>query len=556
MTRSEILYLLPYLGSLALSLGILYYAWQRRQVKGVNAYVWYVAGQALWVFGFIFELLSLEMAGKIFWDGFQWLAGLFYVVAFPVFAVQYSEHPVKNPRRLFRLSFVVPVLFTILLMTDNIHHLIYANPRLIPETPFPELTYGFTWLIYGYALYSYAIMFWGTGLLLRRFFRTHDLYRTQTAIIIFGFLIPIFGTILTLFGIQIAPQRDATPFTSVIANLVIAWGLFRYKLFEVVPIGRDKLFEAMVDPVVILDNQHMVVDINSAMLALLNQRAEDVIAQPAKQVFNDFPIPIKLYTHVSYARTEATFEVRGKDVYYEMTVWPLYNSNKEMTGRIYISHDITALKELERELRDLNQDLEYRVRLRTQELAEAYDTTLEGWAKALELRDKETEGHSRRVTETTVAVARAMDIPEDEVEDIRRGAILHDIGKMGIPDEILRKQGSLTDEERQIVMKHPDTAFDLLKQVPFLKGALDIPYCHHEKWDGSGYPRGLKRFEIPLSARIFAVADVWDALSSDRPYRKAWNKEQVAQYLINESGTHFDPHVVNKFLGMMEKGEI
>ncbi len=473
-----------------------------------------------------------------------------------MFAVQYSEHPIKDPRRLLGLSFVVPVVFTILIMTDSIHHLVYSSPRLIPETPFAELTYDFTWLIYGYALYSYVTIFWGTGLLLRRLFRTHNLYRTQTAIIIFGFLLPIFGTILALFDIQITPQRDATPFTSAIANLVIAWGLFRYKLFEVVPIGRDKLFEAMVDPVVILDNQHMVVDINSAMLALLNQRAEDVIGQPAKQVFNDFPIPIKLYTHVSYARTEATFDVRGKDVYYEMTVWPLYDSNKEMTGRIYISHDITALKELERELRELNLELEHRVRLRTQELAEAYDTTLEGWAKALELRDKETEGHSRRVTETTIAVARAMGIPEEEVDNIRRGAILHDIGKMGIPDDILRKQGSLTDGERQIVMKHPDTAFDLLKQIPFLKGAIDIPHCHHEKWDGSGYPRGLKKFEIPLSARIFAVADVWDALSSDRPYREAWDRERVAQYLINESGKHFDPHVVNKFLEMMEKGGI
>jgi putative nucleotidyltransferase with HDIG domain len=273
-------------------------------------------------------------------------------------------------------------------------------------------------------------------------------------------------------------------------------------------------------------------------------------------VFDQFPIPIKLYTHVSYARTETTFEIGGRDVYYEMTVWPLYDAQKQMTGRIYISHDITALKELERELRELNLDLESRVRLRTRELAEAYDTTLEGWAKALELRDKETEGHSRRVTETTVAVARAMGVPEEEVEHIRRGAILHDIGKMGIPDEILRKEGSLTDEEREIVHKHPDTAYELLKQIPFLENALDIPYCHHEKWNGSGYPRGLKGREIPFSARIFAVADVWDALTSNRPYRKAWGKEQVSHYLMNESGKHFDPRVVNIFLSLLEKGEI
>jgi putative nucleotidyltransferase with HDIG domain len=189
-------------------------------------------------------------------------------------------------------------------------------------------------------------------------------------------------------------------------------------------------------------------------------------------------------------------------------------------------------------------------------LAEAYDTTLEGWAKALELRDKETEGHSRRVTETTLTVARAMGLSEDELIQVRRGSILHDIGKMGIPDQILRKPGPLTEEERQVVLKHPETAYNLLRQIPYLEKALEIPYCHHEKWDGSGYPRGLKGEEIPLPARIFAIVDVWDALLSDRPYRKAWHKEKIIQYLIDDSGKHFDPQVLNVFLALVEKGEI
>jgi len=181
-------------------------------------------------------------------------------------------------------------------------------------------------------------------------------------------------------------------------------------------------------------------------------------------------------------------------------------------------------------------------------LAEAYDTTLEGWAKALELRDKETEGHSRRVMDTTLIVARAMGISKEELVDIRRGSLLHDIGKMGIPDEILRKNGPLNEDERKIVMKHPETAYDLLKRIPYLEKALEIPYCHHEKWDGTGYPRGLKAEEIPLSARIFTVVDVWDALSSDRPYRDSWSKEQVKQYLLSEAGKYFDPKVVDIFL--------
>ncbi|MCA2002797.1 MAG: HD-GYP domain-containing protein, partial [Chloroflexi bacterium] len=237
-------------------------------------------------------------------------------------------------------------------------------------------------------------------------------------------------------------------------------------------------------------------------------------------------------------------------------VWPIYNERKEMAGRVYISHDITAQKELERELRKLNAELEDRVRARTWELAEAYDTTLEGWARTLELRDEETEGHSRRVTELTLKIAIALRLSEEEIEHIRRGAILHDIGKMSIPDEILHKPGKLTDEERKIIQQHPVTAYNLLSPIPFLRKALAIPYSHHERWDGTGYPQGLKGEEIPLAARIFAVADVWDALSADRRYNRAWERERIIDYFREQSGKHFDPVVVNTLFKLLEQGEI
>jgi PAS domain S-box-containing protein len=182
------------------------------------------------------------------------------------------------------------------------------------------------------------------------------------------------------------------------------------------------------------------------------------------------------------------------------------------------------------------------------ELTRAYDTTLEGWARALELRDKETEGHSQRVTELTVRLARRMGLSEAELAHIRRGALLHDIGKMGIPDNILLKPGPLTEEEWVIMRRHPDFAYDLLAPVAYLRPALDIPYCHHERWDGSGYPRGLRAEEIPLAARIFAVVDVWDALRYDRPYRAAWPEEQVRERIRELSGTHFDSRVVEVFM--------
>ncbi|MGA9350924.1 MAG: HD domain-containing phosphohydrolase [Anaerolineae bacterium] len=182
------------------------------------------------------------------------------------------------------------------------------------------------------------------------------------------------------------------------------------------------------------------------------------------------------------------------------------------------------------------------------DLVTAYDTTLEGWAKVLELRDIETEGHSQRVTDLTLRLARALGIDGDDLDHFRRGALLHDIGKMAIPDHILLKPGPLTDEEWEIMYQHPIYAVEMLHDIPFLHPALDIPRYHHEKWDGSGYPYGLKGEEIPLAGRIFAVVDVWDALCSDRPYRSAIPAEEARKIIQQESGTHFDPRIVEVFL--------
>lgn len=183
-----------------------------------------------------------------------------------------------------------------------------------------------------------------------------------------------------------------------------------------------------------------------------------------------------------------------------------------------------------------------------QELTQAYDMTLEGWAKALELRDSGTGGHTHRVTEMTVKLAAHLGIFGDTLIHIRRGAMLHDIGKMGIPDNILLKPGKLDDDEWVIMRRHPQYAVDMLWPIEFLRPSLDIPFCHHEKWDGTGYPRGLRGEEIPLSARIFALVDVWDALTSDRPYRKAMPMPEVLAHLRQQSGTHFDPEMVKVFV--------
>jgi putative two-component system response regulator len=187
-------------------------------------------------------------------------------------------------------------------------------------------------------------------------------------------------------------------------------------------------------------------------------------------------------------------------------------------------------------------------RLTNEELAQTHEATLQGWIRALDMRDPSTGAHTRRVTDLTVRLARVMGISGNALSSIRRGALLHDIGKLGVPDHILFKAGPLDDEEWRLMRLHPVYARQMLEPIKFLHAALDIPCFHHEKWDGTGYPSGLKGDQIPQVARIFAVVDVWDAILSKRPYRDAWPKHDARQYILDQSGKHFDPEIAGTFL--------
>jgi PAS domain S-box-containing protein len=243
---------------------------------------------------------------------------------------------------------------------------------------------------------------------------------------------------------------------------------------------------------------------------------------------------------IAKGQTKGVLEVYHRSVHKSETEW--LNLLETLAGRAAIAIDNTQL------FNDLQQS--------NFELTLAYDATIAGWSRAMDLRDKETEGHTQRVTDLTLKLARAMSISESQLTHIRHGALLHDIGKMGVPDNILLKADQLTDEEWEKMRKHPAFAYDMLSSIRYLQPALDIPYCHHEKWDGTGYPRGLKGEEIPITARIFAVADVWDAITSDRPYRKGWSKEEALEYIKEQSGKYFDPQVVEEFLSLISDTSI
>lgn len=239
---------------------------------------------------------------------------------------------------------------------------------------------------------------------------------------------------------------------------------------------------------------------------------------------------------IAKGQVKGVLDLFNRDIFNPTQEW--INFLETLAGQAAIAIDNTTL------LEDLQRS--------NIELTLAYDTTLEGWSRALDLRDRETEGHTQRVVDMTLRMAQISGFDEEKLVHLRRGALLHDIGKMGISDTILLKPGPLTDEEWEEMHKHPTYAYDLLYPIVHLRPAIDIPYCHHEKWDGSGYPRGLKGEQIPLAARIFAVVDVWDALTSDRPYRKAWSAKKALEEIARSSGSHFDPKVVELFQSIIK----
>jgi PAS domain S-box-containing protein/putative nucleotidyltransferase with HDIG domain len=327
--------------------------------------------------------------------------------------------------------------------------------------------------------------------------------------------------------------------------------LNRYRHLNDERVRFEQLFERSPDGIAAVDTNGLIRLANPALVTLtrasdpqvlLGKPLRDLIAIPYQNECDTLLLAAS--ANLAYISRREMTMIRADDTTFpvELTIGAFLWEDHP-TAQVII-RDISERKRAEAAIQSLNADL-----------LDAYNVTLEGWARALDLRDHETEGHSQRVTNLTVQLARSLGLDSEALVNIRRGALLHDIGKMGIPDQILRKPGPLSDEEWVIMRLHPGHAYELLRPISFLQAALEIPYCHHERWDGKGYPRGLRGEEIPLAARIFAVVDVWDALTNDRPYRAALPVDEVFAYMRKQANTHFDPHILDGFLRMMEVPE-
>jgi PAS domain S-box-containing protein len=382
MNREELLYLAPYMVSLLLSLGIFLYAWRHRYIRGADTFTWLAGGQILTFLGFIFELVSTHLEIKIFWDMFQWLTTAFLVILpFLVFTVQFSEHRLRAPSFTWGIILTFLGIFTTLLLTNDIHHLFYSNPRLTTDYPFPELRYDFTLVIYIYLLfYIYGANFYGIDLLLRRAFQSYNVFRLQYLIIAAGFLIPLVFSFFPLIDIQIIPLRDITPFAFTIGNLIVAWGLFRYGLFDIAPIAREQLLENIDDLIIVLDPRNRIVDINKAALTLIGKQRSEIIGRTPEIDLIKGLFHTELLNNRFGQRKEVSTTKEGMTLFFDINVLPILGQKRELIGRMIIARDITKLKTLEASYQTLAEELEERIQKRTEELhdtAERYRTIVE-----------------------------------------------------------------------------------------------------------------------------------------------------------------------------------
>ncbi len=356
--------LIPYFISALISLGIAGFAWQRRQVTGTKPFVVMVLSQALWTIGYICELINPVLPGKIFWDDVQFFASVIWPFSYIMFVMEFSGRQWRRPRLTWGLISIPFLLFSLLIITDSSHHLIRPESFLEPGVPFDNLVYKFSTTVIVIAVYAYGFIFAGIFLLVKSFIQAKNLYRKQIGLVLLGTMFPIVGTLLTFFDVTIIAQRDSTPLTFAISNIVIAWGLYRYGLFDIVPIARDLVVENMSDLVFVLDTQNRFVDINPATEEVIERRNGEVIGKPASKILVNWQHLLPLLDYDDELITDVEVVYEGDMYYFAVKVTPLYDNGGRLNGRLVVARDVTDMKLTEKrlqrytgQLEDANQEL-------------------------------------------------------------------------------------------------------------------------------------------------------------------------------------------------------
>ena len=365
------IHLIPYLASFALSGGISVYAWQRRNVTGAAAFTVYTFIEAITTLFFVFEVISHSLNGKILWDDMQFVGILYTPVVFCVFTYQYAGLEWRHARRVLVALIALATICLLIVLTDHYHHLIRTDARLEQDTPFSVMTYSFTLTFFVIVATGYLELFAAFYILIAFLRRNSVVYRHQVLAVILGLAIPIVGGFLTMIGVKFGANRDTSPFTIAIGNLAVAWGLFRFQLFDLVPVARDRVVESMTDAVVVLDAQTRLVDLNPAAAQILGRSPAEVIGLPAIEVFSAWTDVVAQFEGVEQANADITVEVRGVTRHFHLRLSRLSDRRGSSLGTVIVVRDITEAKQAQEELRRYRDQLEDLVQQRTEELITA-----------------------------------------------------------------------------------------------------------------------------------------------------------------------------------------
>ncbi len=520
---------------------IAYLARRRRPVTGVKAFTLLVLAMAAWTIAYGIELGSVSKELKIFWDQARFLGIVMVPFAWLILTMQYTgAERLVTPRNLL-LLLIEPITIMLFIFTNEFHGLIWSQVSLQSINSFLMLVkipgIGF-WL---HMIYSYILIMIGFVLLIRALFRPSP-YRKQAASLLIGASLPWIANILPLIGINVFPYLDLTTFAFIFTVPVMAILLFGFQFLYIVPVAYSAVLESMSDSVIIVDTRNHIVDLNPAAQSVFNRTALQLIGQPLFTVFSSWNQLLDKNCEIPLEDGEIIIGDAENQRNYDLRISPLKDHKGRPTGRLIVLRDITELKNTER----LQDELAA--------LQRVMKKIIQAMALIVEMKDPYTAGHERRVAKLAKAIAQKMNLTPEEIDVIQIAATIHDIGKINVPAEILSKPGQLSSIEYSLVQAHPQAAYDMLKSVDLPWPIAEIVLQHHEKIDGSGYPDGLSGDEILLEARIIAVADLVEAMTSHRPYRPSAGIDKAIKEMMRNRGVLYDPVVVDACLEVLAQG--
>ncbi|MBN1562756.1 MAG: PAS domain-containing protein, partial [Anaerolineae bacterium] len=371
MSRSDIFYLIPYMLSFGISFSLGIYAWQRRGIPGARPFAWIAWAEASWTFFYMFELTSDSLNAKLFWDNAQFLGALFGPVAVLAFALDYTGHRLGRDKRLWiGLSSLMGV-FVLSAFVFSQHPLIRPDAWIVDSEPLAALVYDWGWLAWLMSLIGYGLIIVAMPSLIAYFLNTQRIYRVQISFIVVGILIPVIGTVPALLDITLSSQRDISPLTFAVGNLFVAWGLFRYRMFDLVPVARNLVVDSIDDMMAVVDAQNRVIDLNAAAQHMLKRTARETIGQPVADIFAAWPDLLQRFKGIEQTHTEIAADIEGALRFFDLHISPLWDRLGQFSGRVLVVRDITARKHTEYELQQHRANLEGLVERRTAELLAA-----------------------------------------------------------------------------------------------------------------------------------------------------------------------------------------